>query len=116
MYIDPQLATVGITNRGAETRHRLPRGEAPMTGVAGAGDERDARFHERSWTQRRSRSSLHRSRRGSGEIMSMLQSDDGEASLPAIKERSCPPTLAESLNTLHDARPALSGTARLFLR
>jgi len=37
MYIDPQLATVGINEPSAETRHRLRVAKLPMTASRGAG-------------------------------------------------------------------------------
>jgi dihydrolipoamide dehydrogenase len=105
MYIDPQLATVGINETEAQKRgidYRVAK--LPMTGVARAQEMSETRGFMKAIVDAKTRQILGCTVLGveGGEIMSMLQiAMMGKLPYPAIKEAIfAHPTLAESLNNL----------------
>jgi pyruvate/2-oxoglutarate dehydrogenase complex dihydrolipoamide dehydrogenase (E3) component len=105
VFIDPQLATVGVneteaTNRGLDYRVA----KLPMTGVARAVEMSETRGFMKAIVDAKTRQILGCTILGieGGEIMSMLQiAMMGKIPYPAIKEAVfAHPTLAESLNNL----------------
>jgi pyruvate/2-oxoglutarate dehydrogenase complex dihydrolipoamide dehydrogenase (E3) component len=105
MYIDPQLATVGINETEAQKRgidYRVAK--LPMTGVARAQEMSETRGFMKAIVDANTLQILGCTILGveGGEIMSMLQiAMMGKLPYPAIKEAIfAHPTLAESLNNL----------------
>ena len=105
MFIDPQLATVGINETEAHKRgldYRVAK--LPMTGVARALEMSETRGFMKAIVDRKTRQILGCTILGveGGEIMSMLQiAMMGKVPYDAIKEGIfAHPTLAESLNNL----------------
>jgi len=105
MYIDPQLATVGLNETEAQKRgidHRVAK--LPMTGVARAQEMSETRGFMKAIVDAKTQQILGCTVLGveGGEIMSMLQiAMMGKLPYPAIKEAIfAHPTLAESLNNL----------------
>jgi pyruvate/2-oxoglutarate dehydrogenase complex dihydrolipoamide dehydrogenase (E3) component len=105
MYIDPQLATVGINETEAHKRgidYRVAK--LRMTGVARAQEMGETRGFMKAIVDAKTRQILGCTVLGveGGEIMSMLQiAMMGKLPYPAIKEAIfAHPTLAESLNNL----------------
>ncbi len=105
MFIDPQLATVGLNETEAQKRgldYRVAK--LPMTGVARALEMSETRGFMKALVDRRSGQILGCTILGveGGEIMSMLQiAMMGRLPYTAIKEAVfAHPTLAESLNNL----------------
>ena len=105
MYIDPQLATVGLNETEAQKRgldYRVAK--LPMTGVARALEMSETRGFMKAIVDRKSGQILGCTILGieGGEIMSMLQiAMMGKLPYTAIKEAIfAHPTLAESLNNL----------------
>ena len=105
MYIDPQLATVGINETEAQRRgidYRVAK--LPMTGVARAQEMSETRGFMKAVVDAKTQQILGCTILGveGGEIMSMLQiAMMGKLPYPAIKEAIfAHPTLAESLNNL----------------
>jgi pyruvate/2-oxoglutarate dehydrogenase complex dihydrolipoamide dehydrogenase (E3) component len=105
MYIDPQLATVGINETEAQKRgldYRVAK--LPMTGVARAQEMSETRGFMKAIVDAKTRQILGCTILGveGGEIMSMLQiAMMGKIPYTAIKEAIfAHPTLAESLNNL----------------
>jgi len=98
MFIDPQLATVGLNETEAQKRgidYRVAK--LPMTGVARAQEMSETRGFMKAIVDAKTQQILE-----GGEIMSMLQiAMMGKLPYPAIKEAIfAHPTLAESLNNL----------------
>ena len=105
MYIDPQLATVGLNETEAQKRGIDFRvAKLPMTGVARAQEMSETRGFLKAIVDAKTRQILGCTVLGveGGEIMSMLQiAMMGKLPYPAIKEAIfAHPTLAESLNNL----------------
>jgi len=105
MYIDPQLATVGINETEAQKRGiDYCVAKLPMTGVARAQEMSETRGFMKAIVDAKTRQILGCTVLGveGGEIMSMLQiAMMGKLPYPAIKEAIfAHPTLAESLNNL----------------
>jgi len=105
MYIDPQLATVGINETEAQKRGiEYCVAKLPMTGVARAQEMSETRGFMKAIVDAKTRQILGCTVLGveGGEIMSMLQiAMMGKLPYPAIKEAIfAHPTLAESLNNL----------------
>ena len=105
MYIDPQLATVGINETEAQKRgidYRVAR--LPMRGVARAQEMSETRGFMKAIVDAKTQQILGCTILGveGGEIMSMLQiAMMGKLPYPMIKEAIfAHPTLAESLNNL----------------
>ncbi len=105
MYIDPQLATVGINETEAQKRgidYRVAK--LPMTRVARAQEMSETRGFMKAVVDAKTQQILGCTVLGveGGEIMSMLQiAMMGKLPYPAIKEAIfAHPTLAESLNNL----------------
>jgi len=105
MFIDPQLATVGLNESEAQKRgidHRVAK--LPMTGVARALEMSETRGFMKAVVDAKTQQILGCTVLGveGGEIMSMLQiAMMGKLPYPAIKEAIfAHPTLAESLNNL----------------
>jgi len=105
MYIDPQLATVGLNETEAQKRgidYRVAK--LPMTGVARAQEMSETRGFMKAIVDSKTQHILGCTILGveGGEIMSMLQiAMMGKLPYPAIKEAIfAHPTLAESLNNL----------------
>jgi pyruvate/2-oxoglutarate dehydrogenase complex dihydrolipoamide dehydrogenase (E3) component len=105
MYIDPQLATVGINETEAQKRgldYRVAK--LPMTGVARAQEMSETRGFMKAIVDAKTLQILGCTILGveGGEIMSMLQiAMMGKIPYTAIKEAIfAHPTLAESLNNL----------------
>jgi pyruvate/2-oxoglutarate dehydrogenase complex dihydrolipoamide dehydrogenase (E3) component len=105
MYIDPQLATVGINETEAQKRgidYRVAK--LPMTGVARALEMSEARGFMKAIVDAKTQQILGCTILGveGGEIMSMLQiAMMGKLPYTTIKEAIfAHPTLAESLNNL----------------
>jgi len=105
MFIDPQLATVGLNESEAQKRgidHRVAK--LPMTGVARAQEMSETRGFMKAIVDAKTQQILGCTVLGAegGEIMSMLQiAMMGKLPYPAIKEAIfAHPTLAESLNNL----------------
>jgi pyruvate/2-oxoglutarate dehydrogenase complex dihydrolipoamide dehydrogenase (E3) component len=105
MFIDPQLATVGLNETEAKKRgidYRVAK--LPMTGVARAIEMSETRGFMKAIVDRKTQQILGCTILGveGGEIMSMLQiAMMGKIPYPAIKEAIfAHPTLAESLNNL----------------
>ena len=105
MYIDPQLATVGINETEAQKRgidYRVAK--LPMTRVARAQEMSETRGFMKAVVNAKTQQILGCTVLGveGGEIMSMLQiAMMGKLPYPAIKEAIfAHPTLAESLNNL----------------
>jgi pyruvate/2-oxoglutarate dehydrogenase complex dihydrolipoamide dehydrogenase (E3) component len=105
MYIDPQLATVGINETEAQKRgidYRVAK--LPMTGVARAQEMSETRGFMKAVVDAKTQRILGCTILGveGGELMSMLQiAMMGKLPYPAIKEAIfAHPTLAESLNNL----------------
>ena len=105
MYIDPQLATVGINETEAQKRgidYRVAK--LPMTGVARAQEMSETRGFMKAIVDAKTQQILGCTVLGveGGEIMSMLQiAMMGKLPYTAIKEAIfAHPTLAESLNNL----------------
>ena len=105
MFIDPQLATVGINETEAHKRgldYRVAK--LPMTGVARALEMSETRGFMKAIVDRKTRQILGCTILGveGGEIMSMLQiAMMGKVPYDAIQEGIfAHPTLAESLNNL----------------
>jgi len=105
MFIDPQLATVGLNESEAQKRgidHRVAK--LPMTGVARAQEMSETRGFMKAVVDAKTQQILGCTVLGveGGEIMSMLQiAMMGKLPYPAIKEAIfAHPTLAESLNNL----------------
>jgi pyruvate/2-oxoglutarate dehydrogenase complex dihydrolipoamide dehydrogenase (E3) component len=105
MYIDPQLATVGINETEARKRgidYRVAK--LPMTGVARAQEMSETRGFMKAIVDAKTQQILGCTILGveGGELMSMLQiAMMGELPYPVIKEAIfAHPTLAESLNNL----------------
>ena len=105
MYIDPQLATVGINETEAQKRgidHRVAK--LPMTGVARAQEMSETRGFMKAVVDAKTQQILGCAILGveGGELMSMLQiAMMGKLPYPVIKEAIfAHPTLAESLNNL----------------
>jgi pyruvate/2-oxoglutarate dehydrogenase complex dihydrolipoamide dehydrogenase (E3) component len=105
MFIDPQLATVGLNETEARERgidYRVAK--LPMTGVARAIEMSETRGFMKAIVDTKTRQILGCAILGveGGEIMSMLQiAMMGRIPYPAIKEGIfAHPTLAESLNNL----------------
>jgi pyruvate/2-oxoglutarate dehydrogenase complex dihydrolipoamide dehydrogenase (E3) component len=105
MFIDPQLATVGLNETEAQKRgidHRVAK--LPMTGVARALEMSETRGFMKAIVDAKTQQILGCTVLGveGGEIMSMLQiAMMGKLPYPAIKEAIfAHPTLAESLNNL----------------
>jgi pyruvate/2-oxoglutarate dehydrogenase complex dihydrolipoamide dehydrogenase (E3) component len=113
VFIDPQLATVGLNETEAQKRgldYRVAK--LPMTGVARAIEMSETRGFMKAIVDAKTRQILGCTILGveGGEIMSMLQiAMMGKIPYPAIKEGVfAHPTLAESLNNLFmtlDPRP-----------
>jgi pyruvate/2-oxoglutarate dehydrogenase complex dihydrolipoamide dehydrogenase (E3) component len=105
MYIDPQLATVGLNETEAGKRGIDFRvAKLPMTGVARAQEMSETRGFMKAIVDAKTQQILGCTILGveGGEIMSMLQiAMMGKLPYPAIKEAIfAHPTLAESLNNL----------------
>jgi pyruvate/2-oxoglutarate dehydrogenase complex dihydrolipoamide dehydrogenase (E3) component len=105
MYIDPQLATVGLNETEARKRGLSYRvAKLPMTGVARAIEMGETRGFMKSIVDGKTQQILGCTILGveGGEIMSMLQiAMMGRIPYPLIKEAIfAHPTLAESLNNL----------------
>ena len=105
MYIDPQLATVGLNETEAQKRGIDFRvAKLPMTGVARAQEMSETRGFMKAVVDAKTQQILGCTVLGveGGEIMSMLQiAMMGKLPYPAIKEAIfAHPTLAESLNNL----------------
>jgi pyruvate/2-oxoglutarate dehydrogenase complex dihydrolipoamide dehydrogenase (E3) component len=105
MYIDPQLATVGINETEAQKRgidYRVAK--LPMTGVARAQEMSETRGFMKAIVDAKTQQILGCTILGveGGELMSMLQiAMMGKLPYPVIKEGIfAHPTLAESLNNL----------------
>ena len=105
MFIDPQLATVGLNESEAQKRgidHRVAK--LPMTGVARAQEMSETRGFMKAIVDAKTRQILGCTILGveGGEIMSMLQiAMMGKLPYTTIKEAIfAHPTLAESLNNL----------------
>jgi len=105
MFIDPQLATVGLNETEAKKRgidYRVAK--LPMTGVARAIEMSETRGFMKAIVDRKTGEILGCTILGveGGEIMSMLQiAMMGKVPFPVIKEAVfAHPTLAESLNNL----------------
>jgi dihydrolipoamide dehydrogenase len=105
MYIDPQLATVGLNETEAQKRgldYRVAK--LPMTGVARAQEMSETRGFMKAIVDAKTRQILGCTILGveGGEIMSMLQiAMMGKLPYTEIKEAIfAHPTLAESLNNL----------------
>jgi pyruvate/2-oxoglutarate dehydrogenase complex dihydrolipoamide dehydrogenase (E3) component len=105
IYIDPQLATVGLTETEAKERgidYRVAR--LPMNGVARAIEMSETRGFMKAIVDRKTSQILGCAVLGveGGEMMSMMQiAMMGRIPYPAIKEAVfAHPTLAESLNNL----------------
>src|SRR2546427_8824 len=105
VFIDPQLATVGLNETEAQKGgldYRVAK--LPMTGVARAQEMSEARGFMKAIVDAKTREILGCTALGveGGEIMSMLQiAMMGKLAYPAIKEAIfAHPTLAESLNNL----------------
>ncbi|HEY6721425.1 MAG TPA: mercuric reductase, partial [Burkholderiales bacterium] len=105
MYIDPQLATVGLNETEAQKKgidYRVAK--LPMTGVARAQEMSETRGFMKAIVDAKTQQILGCTILGveGGEIMSMLQiAMMGNIPYPAIKEAIfAHPTLAESLNNL----------------
>jgi pyruvate/2-oxoglutarate dehydrogenase complex dihydrolipoamide dehydrogenase (E3) component len=105
IFIDPQLATVGLNETEAQKRgidHRVAK--LPMTGVARALETSEARGFMKAIVDAKTQQILGCTVLGTegGEIMSMMQiAMMGKLPYPAIKEAIfAHPTLAESLNNL----------------
>jgi pyruvate/2-oxoglutarate dehydrogenase complex dihydrolipoamide dehydrogenase (E3) component len=105
MFIDPQLATVGLNETEAQKRgldYRVAK--LPMTGVARALETSETRGFMKAIVDAKTQQVLGCTILGveGGEIMSMLQiAMMGRVPYPAIKEAIfAHPTLAESLNNL----------------
>jgi pyruvate/2-oxoglutarate dehydrogenase complex dihydrolipoamide dehydrogenase (E3) component len=105
MFIDPQLATVGVNETEARRRgvdYRVAK--LPMTAVARAVETSETRGFMKAIVDRGTQQILGCTILGmeGGEIMSMLQiAMMGKLPYPAIKEAVfAHPTLAESLNNL----------------
>ena len=105
MFIDPQLATVGLNETEAQKRgidYRVAK--LPMTGVARAQEMSETRGFMKAIVDAKTQQILGCTILGveGGEIMSMLQiAMMGKLPYPAIKEAIfAHPTLAESLNNL----------------
>ncbi|HZF19204.1 MAG TPA: mercuric reductase [Burkholderiales bacterium] len=105
MYIDPQLATVGINETEAQKRgidYRVAK--LPMTGVARAQEMSETRGFMKAIVDAKTQQILGCTILGveGGELMSMLQiAMMGKLPYPIIKEAIfAHPTLAESLNNL----------------
>jgi pyruvate/2-oxoglutarate dehydrogenase complex dihydrolipoamide dehydrogenase (E3) component len=105
MYIDPQLATVGINETEAQKRgidYRVAK--LPMTGVARAQEMSETRGFMKAIVDAKTQQILGCTILGveGGELMSMLQiAMMGKLPYPVIKEAIfAHPTLAESLNNL----------------
>ncbi len=105
MFIDPQLATVGLNEAEAQKRgfdYRVAK--LPMTGVARAQEMSETRGFMKALVDRKTQQILGCTILGveGGEIMSMLQiAMIGRLPYTAIKEAVfAHPTLAESLNNL----------------
>jgi pyruvate/2-oxoglutarate dehydrogenase complex dihydrolipoamide dehydrogenase (E3) component len=105
VFIDPQLATVGLNETEAQKRgldYRVAK--LPMTGVARAIEMSETRGFMKAIVDAKTRQILGCTILGveGGEIMSMLQiAMMGKVPYPAIKEGIfAHPTLAESLNNL----------------
>jgi len=105
MYIDPQLATVGINETEAQKRgidYRVAK--LPMRGVARAQEMSETRGFMKAIVDAKTKQILGCTILGveGGELMSMLQiAMMGKLSYPVIKEAIfAHPTLAESLNNL----------------
>jgi len=105
MYIDPQLATVGLNETEAQKRgidYRVAK--LPMTGVARAIEMSETRGFMKAIVDAKTQQILGCTILGveGGEIMSMLQiAMMGKIPYPLIKEAIfAHPTLAESLNNL----------------
>jgi pyruvate/2-oxoglutarate dehydrogenase complex dihydrolipoamide dehydrogenase (E3) component len=105
MFIDPQLATVGLNETEAQKRgidYRVAK--LPMTGVARAQEMSETRGFMKAIVDAKTQQVLGCTILGveGGEIMSMLQiAMMGKLPYPAIKEAIfAHPTLAESLNNL----------------
>jgi pyruvate/2-oxoglutarate dehydrogenase complex dihydrolipoamide dehydrogenase (E3) component len=105
MFIDPQLATVGINETEAQKRGLSYRvAKLPMTGVARALETSETRGFMKAIVDTDTKQILGCTILGveGGEIMSMLQiAMMGKLPYPLIKEAVfAHPTLAESLNNL----------------
>jgi pyruvate/2-oxoglutarate dehydrogenase complex dihydrolipoamide dehydrogenase (E3) component len=105
MFIDPQLATVGLTETEAQARKLDYRvAKLPMTRVARAIETSEARGFMKAIVDRKTEQILGCTILGieGGEIMSMLQiAMMGKIPYTVIKEAVfAHPTLAESLNNL----------------
>ena|SRR5882672_5742867 len=105
VFIDPQLATVGLSETEAQKRgldYRVAK--LPMTGVARAVEMSETRGFMKAIVDAKTKQILGCTVLGveGGEIMSMLQiAMMGKIPYPAIKEAVfAHPTLAESLNNL----------------
>ncbi len=105
MFIDPQLATIGLNETEARKRgidYRVAK--LPMTGVARALETSETRGFMKAIVDAKTQQILGCTVLGieGGEIMSMLQiAMLGKLPYPAIKEAIfAHPTLAESLNNL----------------
>ncbi len=105
IFIDPQLATVGMNETEAQKRgidYRVAK--LPMTGVARAQEMSETRGFMKAIVDAKTQQILGCTILGveGGEIMSMLQiAMMGKLPYPAIKEAIfAHPTLAESLNNL----------------
>src|SRR6267378_2033171 len=105
MFIDPQLATVGLNESEAQKRgidYRVAK--LPMTGVARAQEMSETRGFMKAIVDARTQQILGCTVLGAegGEIMSMMQiAMMGKLPYPAIEEAIfAHPTLAESLNNL----------------
>jgi dihydrolipoamide dehydrogenase len=105
MFIDPQLATVGLNETEAQKRgldYRVAK--LPMTGVARAQEMSETRGFMKAIVDAKTQQILGCTILGveGGEIMSMLQiAMMGKLPYPVIKEAIfAHPTLAESLNNL----------------
>ena len=105
IFIDPQLATVGLNETEAQKRgidYRVAK--LPMTGVARAQEMSETRGFMKAVVDAKTQQILGCTVLGveGGEIMSMLQiAMMGKLPYPAIKEAIfAHPTLAESLNNL----------------
>jgi len=105
IFIDPQLATVGLNESEAQRRgidYRVAK--LPMTGVARAQEMSETRGFMKAVVDAKTQQILGCTVLGveGGEIMSMLQiAMMGKLPYPAIKEAIfAHPTLAESLNNL----------------
>ena len=105
MYIDPQLATVGLNETEAQKRGiEYHLAKLPMTGVARAQEMSETRGFMKAIVDAKTRQILGCTILGveGGEIMSMLQiAMMGKLPYTTIKEAIfAHPTLAESLNNL----------------